>query len=894
MMGADNQRPDPDVLLAQVQSQEKQASKGKLRIYFGASAGVGKTYAMLVEARKLKEDGCDVIVGLVETHGRKETEALLSGLPLLPRKSILYRNKELYDFDIDAALEKHPQLILVDELAHSNIPGMRHPKRWQDVEELLEAGIDVFTTLNVQHLESLNDAIGGITNIHIAETVPDTIFDKADEVVMVDITADDLLLRLKAGKVYQGPQGELAAQNFFRKGNLIALRELALRRTAERLEDDVQAYRIEQSIDKIWKTDTALLACVGERPGAEYVIRNTARLACQLNAEWHVIYVETPALMRLPFSKKQYALNALKLAEELGATTSIVTGDDVALAIADYARNQNFSKIVLGRRRPSLRFWHSSILSRLAAYAPDFDLLVIGDLDKAGNSLDVQDISKPVKEKKEYAHYLVAVGAIFFTVLISKILEPYFSLINISLLLLLTSLLIAIRFGRGPALVASLIAAGSLDFFFIEPRYSFLIADWQQGIMMCLIVAIALITGHLTANLRYQVFIKGQRESRTHVLYKFAYELSSALLTEPILETTRTYIQHAFSARAWLLLPDDDGQLQLPTDEETFQASEMQNLDMGIAQWAFDHKESAGLGTDTLPGNSFFYLPLVAPMRTRGLLVIQPKISQWLQRPEERQQLDTFAALAAIALERVHFIQVAQEALVHMESERMRNKVLANLSYDLQTPLASLINLSESLVKSDSLLTPLQQELANSLKNEILHMDSLIKNLFEIARIKTGELKLNLQWHHFDTILINVSHAMNAKMTTHHIETLLEGNLPLVYLDNLLIERVLIALLDSTCKYTPKGTSIILSATSHDNNLKIAIYDKGSILSSGRAKALWKKLKRGFRIDLEIAICGAIIEAHGGNIQLGHSPEGGTSIICSLPIKPVPELIIEE
>ncbi|ASQ45273.1 DUF4118 domain-containing protein [Legionella clemsonensis] len=890
MVGKDDQRPDPDALLAQVQSQEKQASQGKLRIYFGASAGVGKTYAMLVEARKLKKEGCEVVVGLVETHGRQETQALLSGLPVLPRKTIVYRGRTLYEFDIDAALARHPQLILVDELAHSNLPGMRHPKRWQDIEELLEAGIDVFTTLNVQHLESLNDTIGGITNVHIAETVPDTIFNKADEVVMVDITADDLLLRLKAGKVYQGPQGELAAKNFFRKGNLIALRELALRRIAERLEEDVQAYRVEQSIDKVWKTDTALLACICERPGAEYVVRSTARLANQLNAEWHAIYVETPEMMRRPFSKKQYALNALKMAEELGATTSILTGEDVALAIIHYARNQNFSKIVLGRRRRSIRFWHSSLLSRLSAYAPDFDILVIGNLEKKDREIREKDIELPLKEKKGYARYLIAVGASFFTILITKILEFHLNLINIGLLFLLTALLVAIRFGRGPALVAALTAIGALNFFFIEPRFSFLIVDWQHGLMLGLILLIALITGHLTANLRYQLFMKGQRESRTHVLYKFAYELAGALLVESILETTRMYVQHAFSARAWLLLPDENGHLQPPLKTEPVTEA-MQGLDMGIAQWAFDHKESAGLGTDTLPGNNFFYLPLIAPMRTRGLLVIKPKTSEWLKKPEERQQLDTFAALAAIALERVHFIQVAQDALVQMESERMRNSLLASLSYDLQTPLASMIHLSELLIRKDSMLTPLQQELLHALKKEIVHMELLIKNLMEMARIKSGELKLNLQWYRFEEILTNVSRALHSKITTHPVETFSQNNLPLVFVDKLLIERVLITLLQNVCKYTPKGTAIVLTVTTEGNNLQIAVYNKDSLFSTGQAKVIWEKLKQNFRIDLEIAICGTIIEAHGGSMQLGHSSTGGTSFVCSIPLKPALKLV---
>ncbi|WED43632.1 DUF4118 domain-containing protein [Legionella cardiaca] len=889
MVGMDDQRPDPDVLLAKVQSQEKEASQGKLRIYFGASAGVGKTYAMLTEAKKLKLEGCDVVVGLVETHGRKETESLLLGLPVLPRQKIHYRGKNLLEFDIDAALKRKPQLILVDELAHSNISGTRHPKRWQDIEELLNAGIDVFTTLNVQHLESLNDVVGGITNIHISETVPDTIFDKADEVVMVDITAEDLLLRLKAGKVYQGSQGELAQKNFFRKGNLIALRELALRRTAERLEEDVQAYRIEQSIDNIWKTDTDLLVCIGERPGAEYIIRSTARLASQLNASWHVIYVETPELMRLSESKRQYALKALELAEELGATTSILTGDDIALAIIDYARSQNFSKIVLGRRSRFAWPWHRSLISRLATHAPDLDLLILSNQSRKGSgNVKVKEFKK--RQKRGYLRYLIAILASFFTIIATILLDPFFNTANLGLLCLLTILLVAIRFGRGPAFVSSLITLSALDFLFVTPRYSFYVANLQYVIMLIMMLLIALITGYLTSNLRYQIFIKGQRESRTHVLYNFARELSSALQIEPILETTRVYIQHAFNARALLLLPDNTGHLQLPANAKLFFGSSLKDLDIGIAQWAFDHKESAGYGTDTLPGNSFFYLPLVAPMRTRGLLVIKSKNIYWIKRPEERQQLDTFAALAAIALERVHFIQVAQEALVHIESERMRNSLLAALSFDLQTPLASMHHLSDSLLQAPS--TPLQQELTQALKQEVLRMEEVIKNLLEMARIKSGDLKLNLQWCHFEEIILKVIHSINTKITTHPIDTLLEENLPLVYLDDTLIERVLATLLVNTCKYLPVGTNVVLAVTINQDRLTISVYDRGPVLSIGQAKIILENFKNGLRVDLEVAICGAIIEAHGGAIHLGNSPMGGNAIVCTIPLRPAPELVV--
>ncbi|MDO8654744.1 MAG: two-component system sensor histidine kinase KdbD, partial [Undibacterium sp.] len=372
-----DQRPDPDVLLAHVQAQERRATRGKLRIYFGASAGVGKTYAMLTAARKLIADGQPVLVGVIETHGRDETAALVEGLDVLPPKQIPYRDKTIAEFDIDSALERKPKLILMDELAHSNAPGSRHPKRWQDVEELLDAGIDVYTTVNVQHLESLNDVVGGITGIRVAETLPDTVFDEADEVVLVDIPADELLARLKSGRVYQVQQAERAAKNFFRKGNLIALRELALRRTADRVEDDVQAYRIEKSISAVWKTDASMLACVGPHPGADHLIRSAARLAGQMNTVWHAIYIETPTLQKLPAAQRERILKSLKLAQDLGANTAVLFSNDIALAIVEYASGQNFSRIVMGRKSLKLP-WHISHRQRVTALAPHVDLIEIG------------------------------------------------------------------------------------------------------------------------------------------------------------------------------------------------------------------------------------------------------------------------------------------------------------------------------------------------------------------------------------------------------------------------------------------------------------------------------------------------------------------------------------
>ena len=893
------QRPDPDVLLARVQSQEKLAGRGKLRVYFGACAGVGKTYSMLVAANKLKAEGYQVLVGVVETHGRKETESLMQGLEVLPLKMINYHGRTIKEFDIDSALKQHPQLILIDELAHSNAPGSRHPKRWQDVEELLEAGIDVYTTLNVQHLDSLSDVIGGITGIRIAETVPDTFFDKAEEVVLVDIPAEELLARLKAGKVYQGQLAERAAQNFFRKGNLYALRELALRRTAERVGDDVQAYRIEQSINTVWKTDSFLLACIGPGLGGEHLVRSSARLAGQLNADWHAIYVETPKLQRLSASWRERILKTLKLARDLGAKTVVLTGNDIAEVIVSYARKQNFSKIILGR---SHKTWGKSCLQRIATLAPDFDLVEIGNLrrqesayveDAKKQVVAKQDINYSLHQKRRFGRYVLAAGASLLTGLIILPLSGILNLANFAMIFLLTVLLVAIWFGQGASIIATLVGIITFDFLLVPPRFSFAVADFQYAIMFIVMLIVGLTTGHLTANLRYQARIAAYREARAHALYELARDLSSVVQTEPVNAISSTYIKRAFHAKSTLLLPDDKGYLEFSPDSES-KITTKQTIDLGIAQWAFEHAEPAGFGTDTLPASSLFYLPLVAPMRTRGLLVIEPENRRWILIPEQRQQLETFAALIALALERVHYIHIAQDALVHMESERLRNSLLASLSRDLKAPLASLLGLSKTLVKSTVSATSAQQAVVKSLREESLRLSALISNLLDMARIQSGELKLKMQWQVFDDVIARAIKVSKPIITNHQVKIEIADNLPLVNLDGVLIERVLCDLLENASKYTPEGTQIVLAVEQSGEFISVNVYDNGPGLPRGKEEMIFEKFVRGSHegtkpgVGLGLAICRAIIEAHGGTIRAGHSPVGGASIIFSIPVKTPP------
>src|SRR6202166_75745 len=896
------QRPNPDLLLAKDKRQEAEARRGKLRIYFGSSAGVGRAYALWAAPRKLKGEGRDIVIGVVETHGRSETAAMLFDLEIVPPKAMSYRGKDLTEFDLDAALLRHPSLMLVDELAHSNVQGARHPKRWQDVEELLAAGIDVFTTLNVQHLESLNDVVGGITNVRVWETVPDTVFDDAEEVVLVDIPAEELLERLKAGKVYVAQQAERAANNFFRKGNLMALRELALRRTADRVEGDVQAYRVDKSIASVWKTANALLTCVGPDAGAERVVRAAARLASQLNAEWHAVYVETPGLQRLPPSSRERILGTLSLAKELGATTAVIADADVATSVIAYARSHNLSKLVIGRD-PARRLWpwQRSSGQKLALLAPDIDLIEIGRSDGVMKNGDARSSWPPIAgetngrlkfKRLRYVWAALACGAV---TLLSIPLADHFDRSNIVAIFILTVVLVAVRFGRGAAATAAVLSVCSFDFFFVPPRFSFAVSDVQYLLTFGIMLAVGFITGHLPAGLRFQARVAAHREERAGSLYEIARDLSGAVQIDQVVRISDESIERTFRANAALLLPNAGGQLSAASSR----ADTSLTVDIGIAQWAFDKGEPAGFGTDTLPGSEALYIPLRAPIRARGVLAVKAQNRRLLRIPEQRQLLDTFAALIAIALERVHYVKVAQDALVRMESERLRNSLLAALSHDLRTPLTVLVGLAESLTLTKPPLSPAQLETSQAIQEEARRMIALVSNLLDMARIESGEVKLNLAWQPLEEVVGSALSAMHGSLLRHEVEVHLPRDLPLVRFDALLIERVLVNLLENAAKYTPPGAKVTVAAEVIGDHLSVSVSDNGPGVPGGREEAVFQKFTRGVResatpgVGLGLAICRAIVESHQGRIVGANRPGGGARFTSPLPLGPPPQAAAE-
>ena len=924
-------RPDPDVLLARAQREEASRSRGKLRIYFGASAGVGKTYAMLLAGRRLASDGCDVVVGVVETHGREETAALLDGeldgtacLEVIPKRASTPNRTAAFDeFDLDATLARKPRLVLVDELAHSNAPGARHPKRWQDVDELLTAGIDVFTTLNVQHLESLNDIVGGITGIRVFETVPDTFFDRADEVMLVDIPADELLKRLSAGKVYLPEQAERAARNFFRKGNLIALREIALRRTADRVESDVQAYREDRSIDRVWATEAAVLCCIGPDDDADRVVRSAARLAGQLDAGWHAVYVETPRLQKRSSERRERILRVVRLAEQLGATTMILSGGDVDAALARYAREHNLSRIVMGRDRGRslARWWGGrTIADGIAARAPEVDLIVIGrSTDARVEASDVGHASRLAtrsadatseadrsvddrKRRQVRMRYLYAALACTGVTVVALPLWRFLHPTNIAMIYLLAVTLIAMRLGRGPAVFASFAAVATFDFFFVPPRFSFAVSDVQYLVTFGVMLTVALVIGTLASNLRYQARVAAHREDRARSLYEIARDLSKALKTEDAVAHARTVIATLFDARVEVLLPTAAPGANAGDADQLIVADalgRMAGFEPAIAQWAYRQGQPAGTGTDTLSGSPWLFLPLQTPMRARGVLAILPARRRLLMIPEQRRLLDTLAALLAIAIERTHYVEVAQSAVLRIESERLRNSILSALSHDLRTPIAGLAGLAETLDMSiageaGAHGQETQRQLVAALREEVQRVGTLVENLLDMARIESGDVKLNRQWHAMEETVGTALAANRRLLAGHRVETALPRDLPLVQYDAVLIERVLVNLLENAAKYTPPGSTVRIAAHAGPGQLRLTIEDDGPGLpetyrTPAQVESLFDKFTRGVHesarsgVGLGLAICRAIVDAHGGSITVERVAEAGLRFVVTLP-----------
>jgi two-component system sensor histidine kinase KdpD len=883
-------RPSPDLLLEQVQEEEQRKKEGKLKIFFGAAPGVGKTYAMLAAARQKRADGLEVVAGLVETHGRAETEALLEGLEIRPRREIEYRGTLLKEFDLDAALGRKPEIILVDELAHTNVSGSRHKKRWQDVFELLSAGINVYTTLNVQHLESLNDVVSQISGITVRETLPDSVLDRADEIELIDLPPDELLQRLREGKVYVPELAQRAKEHFFRPGNLLALREIALRRTAERVDAQMRRYRTIQGITAVWPAAERIMVCVGANPRSIQLLRTAKRMATGLRAEWIAVYVEAPSTVKPTKEDLRRLREHLRLAESLGAETATLSGHKASEELLRYARVLNVTKMIIGK--PTHPRWKDklfgSLLDEVVRGSGEIDIYVMtGD---SGDPLPHMT-ARPERPRGETKEWALSLGIVLGSSLVAELMHYYFTLVDLAMVYLLGIVLVAWRTSRWPSLAATFLSVMAYDFLFVPPRFTFSVSDARYFFTFVVMILVALVISRLTLRIREQAHAARQRERQTSALYSLIRELVHEQGIPSLSAKAIKHLSKVLSCKVTILVPDEKGRLAVPvTGPETFA---LDPRELGVAQWTFDHRQQAGFGTDTLPGATALYLPLATSTRTVGVLGILPGTTGRLLDQEQAHLLESFANQIAMAFERALLADEARQALMKAETETLRNTLLSSVSHDLRTPLAAITGAATALLQTDLVLDqPGRQELVHTIHEEANRLNEIIRNLLDMTRLESKTIRVKKDWQSLEEIVGVVLNRLSERLKDRDLRVSIPADLPLVPFDPLLIEQVIMNLLDNAIKYTPADTPLKLKAGIREKALLLELADRGPGIPAGTEEKIFEKFVRGSGatggIGLGLTICRAIVKAHGGHTWAENRPGGGAVFRFTLPLEEEP------
>jgi two-component system sensor histidine kinase KdpD len=869
------------------------ANKGRLKIFFGAAAGVGKTYTMLEATRAAVAARIDIVVGYVETHGRLETERMLTGLEQLPPLDVEYRGIIRPELNLDAALGRHPAILLVDELAHANLvdgrPTQRHPKRWQDIEEILAAGIDVWTTVNVQHLESLNDVVAGVTGVRQRETIPDRIFDQADDVQLIDLPPGDLLARLKAGKIYSIEHASPATKNYFRESNLLALRELALRRTADRVNADALLDRQSEAFAQPWLARDRFLVAITVDDQAEQIIRVGKRFADALDAEWLVVSVETPAMLKLGDAARNRRVDILRLAESLGAQSVTLDGPSASAALIEYARLRNIARIVVGApRRGGLgALFRPATATKLVRAGGGFDVSVIAR--RAAAPAGTLPTDTPTSREPNWPVYGAALGVTLACTALAAVMYPYFALTNLVMVYLLGATIAALKLGRGPAIAVAVANVLAFDFFFVPPRYSFAVADFEYVVTFAVMLAVALIIATLVASVRAQTHVAGARERRTALLYGMSRELVSTRSLEDLARVAVKHVAETFESHAVLLVPQAGGQLEYPKSPSI--TGSLLAADLSIAQWVYDKNTPAGLGTDTLPAASAQYLPLRASDHELGVLAVRPLQRRRVLLPEQRHLLETFAAQIALALERARLQEDAERARVTVETEGLRNTLLASISHDLRTPLAVITSASSALNDPSSTFdTESRRSLSGQIEAKSKEMAEIISNVLDLMRLESGQVSLRLESVPIEDLVNSALQRLDARLHAHAVSVRVPPDLPPVQVDGSLVLQVFINLLENVVKYTPAGTAVIIAAALEGAYMRVSIDDTGPGLPLGDLERLFAKFHRGRDetsaggAGLGLSICRAIVATHGGQIDASRRSGGGARFSFTLPV----------
>jgi two-component system sensor histidine kinase KdpD len=881
-------RPDPDELLARVQAEERQKARGKLKIFLGYAAGVGKTYAMLEAAHSRKAEGVDLVVGLVETHGRAETEVLLHGLEIIPRKEVEYRGVKLTEMDLDAVLARRPQLALVDELAHTNVPESRHPKRWLDVDELLNAGIDIYTTLNIQHLESFRDIIAQITGVIQRETIPDRVLDEASEIEVVDLPPEELLLRLREGKVYIPEQAARAMENFFESGNLIALREITLRRAANRVDEQMREYLETYSMPELWPVMERLLVCISGSPSSERLIRTTRRLAEELKTEWYTLYVETAGTDKLTQENRERIWRELRLAESLGAKeVTTLTAASAPDAVIDYARKHNITRVIVGRpTRPRWREWmRGSFVDQMLRRSKEINVYVVSDAEKMKKEKIISPPSSPAPWQSYLTSLLLVAAATLASVLLFRFLTPT----NMIMFYLLAVVVASLRLGLRPALLTALLSVLAFDFFCIPPYYSFAVADTQYLITFAGLLTVGAVISTLVARARSQTETIRTREVQTTNLYALSRGLASAVGLKDILNTVIRHVSETLPGQITIFIPEGES-LKLEAGSLGISPGEKEK---SVAVWAFRNGQMAGRGTETLSSSEFMYLPLQTGARTVGVMGIKMEHAGEELAPERRRLLEAFSNQAALAIERAILAREAERAQLLQATERLERSLLNSISHDLRTPLSSIMGTLSSLRDEGNIPEEeSRRELIDLAWEEAERMNRFIGNLLDITRLEAGVLKIKKELYDLQDLLGSCLTSLELRLKGRKVKIHIPPDFPLIPMDSVLMAQVLINLLENALKYSPPDGIIEVGGRVRENWVEIEVADQGPGIPPEYLNQIFNKFFRFKRTEevggtgLGLAISKGIVEAHEGKIWAENRPEGGFKIIFTLPFIP--------
>ena len=883
----DDSRPSPEAMLKLAKAEEEQEKRGKLKIFLGYAAGVGKTFAMLEAAWQRKLDDQDVVAAYVESHGRFETDSMLAGLEIIPKARIEYMGVLLPEMDIDAVLARKPGIALVDELAHTNAPGSRHEKRWQDVEELLAAGIDVYTTVNIQHFESLNDIVAQITGVTVRETVPDRLLDEAAEIKLVDISPEELLQRLKEGKVYIPEQAAKAMGKFFKPGNLIALRELALRRAASRVDEEMRAYMESRAIPGPWPAAERLLVCVSGSPYSERLIRTTRHLADEIKAQWFTIYIETPDTSKHLQENRQRVWKDLRLAESLGAYVRTVSSTSVAEAVIDFAVKHNVTKIVVGK--PAKPRWREFLIpptvDRIIRLSGAIDIHVVSIEPAPPKPRDA--VTSP-KSRLHLPGYMASLALVAAATLACQLLRPFLAPTNMVMVYLLAVVVAALRFGLKPAILTAFLGVLAFDFFFVLPHLTFAVADTEYIITFLALFAVGVVISSLVSKARERAEAVREREEQTTSLYYLSRDLAAAADMQTLMDAVIGNIGESMGAGVAVLLPEGE-RLKVAAACKDFA---LDAKELAVADWAFRNRREAGRGTGTLGSSGLLYLPLQTSGSLVGVLGIKLDNEADYRSPQTRRLLDAFASQTAMALERVQLSRQAEQAKIMQARDNLERALLNSVSHDIRTPLVSITGALSAIRERGSMLDDeSRNELLDAAWEEAGRLNRFVGNLLDMTRLESGAIKLKEEMNDVQELvgcaLASLEHRIGGRKVGVH----LAPDLPMVPIDMTLMTQVLVNLLDNALKYTPVDREIEISAFTDESRLTIEVSDRGPGIPEGDLTKIFEKFYQipvpegAGGTGLGLSICKGLVEAHKGDIHAANRISGGLTVTVTIPLK---------